>query len=122
MFATIVAKSPLVVRRAKESMNMIDPVDVKRSYRMEQGYTFELNLYGDSDELRQAFVDKRDADLRSGDELNAMSDTTRRAPQSRRRHLRPRRRGVPFAVRSVRRLQTHPRRPRCGHDAGDRAG
>ncbi|HEY1737879.1 MAG TPA: enoyl-CoA hydratase family protein [Acidimicrobiia bacterium] len=66
---TIAAKSPLVVRRAKESINMIDPVDVKRSYRMEQGYTFELNLYGDSDELRQAFVDKRDADLRSGDDL-----------------------------------------------------
>ena len=66
---TIAAKSPLVVRRAKESINMIDPVDVKRSYRMEQGYTFELNLYGDSDELRQAFVDKRDAELRPGDEL-----------------------------------------------------
>src|SRR4051812_29165436 len=66
---TIAAKSTLVVRRAKESINMIDPVDVKRSYRMEQGYTFEINLYGDSDELRQAFVDKRDADLRTGDEL-----------------------------------------------------
>jgi enoyl-CoA hydratase len=65
----IAAKSPLVVRRAKESFNMIDPVDVKRSYRMEQGYTFELNLYGDSDELRQAFVDKRDAELRSADDL-----------------------------------------------------
>jgi enoyl-CoA hydratase len=60
----IAAKSPLVMRRAKESLNMIDPVDVKRSYRMEQGYTFELNLHGDSDELRQAFVDKRAADLR----------------------------------------------------------
>ena len=42
---------------------MIDPVDVKRSYRFEQGFTFELNLWGDSDELRQAFVDKRAADL-----------------------------------------------------------
>ncbi len=65
----IAAKSPLVMRRAKESINMIDPVDVKRSYRMEQGYTFEINLYGDSDELRQAFVDKRDATLRDADEL-----------------------------------------------------
>lgn len=65
----IAAKSPLVMRRAKESINMIEPVDVKRSYRMEQGFTFEINLYGDSDELRQAFVDKRDADLRSGDAL-----------------------------------------------------
>ncbi len=59
----ITKKSPIVMRRAKESLNIIDPVDVKRSYRFEQGFTFELNLWGDSDELRQAFVDKRDADL-----------------------------------------------------------
>ena len=59
----IAEKSTLVIRRAKESLNMIDPVDVKRSYRFEQGFTFELNLFGDSDELRQAFVDKRDADV-----------------------------------------------------------
>jgi enoyl-CoA hydratase len=65
----IAAKSPLVIRRAKESLNAIDPVDVKRSYRFEQGFTFELNLWGDSDELRQAFVDKRDADLRDGADL-----------------------------------------------------
>jgi enoyl-CoA hydratase len=59
----IAKKSPIVMRRAKESLNAIDPVDVKRSYRFEQGFTFELNLWGDSDELRQAFVDKRDADV-----------------------------------------------------------
>jgi enoyl-CoA hydratase len=59
----IAEKSPLVMRRAKESLNAIDPVDVKRSYRFEQGFTFELNLWGDSDELRQAFVDKRDPEL-----------------------------------------------------------
>ena len=59
----IAAKSTLVIRRAKEALNMIDPVDVKRSYRFEQGFTFELNLQGDSDELRQAFVEKRDARL-----------------------------------------------------------
>jgi enoyl-CoA hydratase len=59
----IAKKSSLVIRRAKESLNMIDPIDVKRSYRFEQGFTFELNLWGDSDELRQAFVDKRDADV-----------------------------------------------------------
>ena len=56
----IAAKSPTVIRRAKESLNGIDPVDVKRSYRFEQGFTFELNLSGVSDEARQAFVDKRD--------------------------------------------------------------
>jgi enoyl-CoA hydratase/carnithine racemase len=65
----IAAKSPLVIRRAKESLNRIDPVDVKRSYRFEQGFTFELNLLGDSDELRQAFVDKRAAELRDTTEL-----------------------------------------------------
>jgi len=61
--AVIAAKSPLVIRKAKESLNAIDPVDVKRSYRFEQGFTFELNLWGDSDELRQAFVEGRDADV-----------------------------------------------------------
>ena len=65
----IAKKSTLVIRRAKESLNVIEPVDVKRAYRFEQGFTYELQLFGDSDELRQAFVDKRDAELRSGDEL-----------------------------------------------------
>jgi enoyl-CoA hydratase len=60
--ATIAAKSPTVMRAAKESLNGIDLWDVKRSYRFEQGFTFELNLAGVSDELRDAFVDKRDAD------------------------------------------------------------
>ena len=58
----IAEKSPTVIRAAKESLNGIDPVDVKRSYRFEQGFTFELNLAGVSDELRDAFVEKRDAD------------------------------------------------------------
>jgi enoyl-CoA hydratase len=59
---SIAAKSPTVMRAAKESLNGIDLWDVKRSYRFEQGFTFELNLSGVSDELREAFVDKRDAD------------------------------------------------------------
>jgi enoyl-CoA hydratase len=59
----IAAKSPSVIRRAKESLNGIDPIDVKRSYRFEQGFTFELNLSGVSDEARQAFVDKREAEF-----------------------------------------------------------
>jgi enoyl-CoA hydratase len=58
----IAAKSPTVMRAAKESLNGIDLWDVKRSYRFEQGFTFELNLAGVSDELRDAFVEKRDAD------------------------------------------------------------
>jgi enoyl-CoA hydratase len=60
---SIAAKSPTVIRRAKESLNGIDPIDVKRSYRFEQGFTFELNLSGVSDEARQAFVDKREAEF-----------------------------------------------------------
>jgi enoyl-CoA hydratase len=57
----IAAKSPTVIRAAKESLNGIDPIDVKRSYRYEQGFTFELNLSGVSDEARAAFVEKREA-------------------------------------------------------------
>ena len=56
----IAEKSPAVIRLAKESLNGIDPIDVKRSYRYEQGFTFELNLSGVSDEARQAFLEKRD--------------------------------------------------------------
>jgi enoyl-CoA hydratase len=56
----IAAIDPTVIRAAKASLNGIDPVDVKRSYRFEQGFTFELNLTGVSDQARDAFVEKRD--------------------------------------------------------------
>jgi enoyl-CoA hydratase len=52
----IAAKSPTVIRAAKESLNGIDLWDVKKSYRFEQGFTFELNLSGVADELRDDFV------------------------------------------------------------------
>jgi enoyl-CoA hydratase len=58
----IASKSPTVIRAAKESLNGIDLWDVKRSYRYEQGFTFELNLSGVADEHRDAFVAKRDTD------------------------------------------------------------
>ncbi len=51
----IAAKNPTVIRAAKEALNGIDPVDVKRSYRFEQGFTFELNLTGVADEVRNTF-------------------------------------------------------------------
>jgi enoyl-CoA hydratase len=57
----IAKKSPAVIRAAKQCLNGIDPIDVKRSYRFEQGFTFELNLSGVADEARDAFVEKRDA-------------------------------------------------------------
>jgi enoyl-CoA hydratase len=53
----IAAKDPQVIRLAKQSLNGIDPVDVKRSYRYEQGFTFELTLGGAGEAARQAFVD-----------------------------------------------------------------
>ncbi|MFT4128028.1 MAG: enoyl-CoA hydratase family protein [Gordonia sp. (in: high G+C Gram-positive bacteria)] len=52
----IAAKDTRVIRAAKSAINHIDPVDVKASYRLEQGYTFELNLAGIADEHRDAFV------------------------------------------------------------------
>jgi enoyl-CoA hydratase len=58
----IAAKSPTVIRAAKESLNGIDLWDVKRSYRFEQGFTFELNLSGVADEHRDAFVQGRHTD------------------------------------------------------------
>ena len=54
----IAQKSTRVIRAAKESLNGIDPVDVKRSYRFEQGFTFELNQAGEGDRARDAFVRK----------------------------------------------------------------
>ena len=52
----IAAKDTRIIRCAKEALNGIDVQDVHRSYRYEQGFTFELNLAGVSDEHRDAFV------------------------------------------------------------------
>ena len=81
----IAAKSPTVIRAAKESLNGIDPIDVKRSYRFEQGFTFELNLSGVADEHRDAFVDQ------AGDRHLEMSHG-RQADHRRRRRRRAARR------------------------------
>jgi enoyl-CoA hydratase len=54
--AEIAAHDTRVIRAAKEALNGIDPVDVNKSYRFEQGFTMELNLAGVSDELRDAFA------------------------------------------------------------------
>lgn len=52
----IAQKDTRVIRAAKEALNGIDPVDVNKSYRFEQGFTFELNLAGVADELRDEFA------------------------------------------------------------------
>jgi enoyl-CoA hydratase len=59
--AKIAGKSPRAVRLAKWSLNGIELLDVKQSYRFEQGFTFELYTSPDSQEARDAFVEKRDA-------------------------------------------------------------
>jgi enoyl-CoA hydratase len=55
----IAAKDTRVIRAAKEALNGIDVQQVHRSYRFEQGFTFELNLAGVADKHRDAFVAER---------------------------------------------------------------
>ena len=58
---SIASKSPVAMRLAKECMNGIELLDIKTSYRFEQGFTLELYTSPDSQEARSAFVEKRDA-------------------------------------------------------------
>ncbi|MFI8339732.1 enoyl-CoA hydratase family protein [Streptomyces sp. NPDC085639] len=53
--AEIARKDGYLLRLAKAAINGIDPVDVRRSYRFEQGFTFEANLSGVADRVRDAF-------------------------------------------------------------------
>ncbi|MCX4388122.1 enoyl-CoA hydratase family protein [Micromonospora peucetia] len=65
--AQIAGKDPTVIRAAKASLNGIDLWDVNRSYRFEQGFTFELNLTGVADRVRDEFAGT-DKAARSGRE------------------------------------------------------
>lgn len=60
----IAAKSPRAVRLAKWALNGIELLDIKKSYRFEQGFTFEMYMSPDSKEARAAFVEKRDASFK----------------------------------------------------------
>ncbi|MCX4822379.1 enoyl-CoA hydratase family protein [Streptomyces sp. NBC_01142] len=51
----IARKDSCLIRLAKAAINGIDPVDVRRSYRFEQGFTFEANLSGVADRVRDTF-------------------------------------------------------------------
>ncbi|MEU6178008.1 enoyl-CoA hydratase family protein [Streptomyces coeruleorubidus] len=51
----IAAKDGQLLRLAKAAVNGIDPVDVRRSYRFEQGFTFEAGLSGVADRVRAGF-------------------------------------------------------------------
>jgi enoyl-CoA hydratase len=51
----IAAKDGELLRLAKAAINGIDPVDVHRSYRFEQGFTFEASTAGVADRIRGRF-------------------------------------------------------------------
>jgi enoyl-CoA hydratase len=51
----IAAKDGELLRLAKAAINGIDPVDVRRSYRFEQGFTFEASVSGVADRVRDRF-------------------------------------------------------------------
>ncbi|KHO64231.1 enoyl-CoA hydratase family protein [Pseudomonas flexibilis] len=58
--ARIAAKSPAMIRIAKEALNGIEDGDLEAKYRWEQGFTLEAYTQPDSAETRRAFVEKRD--------------------------------------------------------------
>lgn len=57
----IAGKSPQALRLGKQALNGIELLEPKQSYRYEQGFTLELYTTPDSQEARDAFVEKRDA-------------------------------------------------------------
>jgi len=59
----IASKSPRAMKLAKWSLNGIELLDPKQSYRFEQGFTLELYQSPESQESRDAFVEKRDAEF-----------------------------------------------------------
>ena len=57
----IAAKSPAMIRIAKEALTGIEDGDLEAKYRWEQGFTLQAYMSPDSGETRSAFVEKRDA-------------------------------------------------------------
>ncbi len=57
----IAAKSPAMIRIAKEALTGIEDGDLEAKYRWEQGFTLQAYMSPDSSETRAAFVEKRDA-------------------------------------------------------------
>ncbi|WP_293861042.1 enoyl-CoA hydratase family protein [uncultured Alsobacter sp.] len=61
--AKIASKSATIIRLAKEALNGIEDGDLEHKYRWEQGFTAQAYLTAESQEARDAFVAKRDADF-----------------------------------------------------------
>ena len=59
--ARIAAKSPAMIRIAKEALNGIEDGNLEDKYRWEQGFTMQAYMSPDSTEARAAFVEKRAA-------------------------------------------------------------
>ena len=59
--AKIAAKSPAMIRIAKEALNGIEDGNLEDKYRWEQGFTLQAYMSPDSAKTREAFVAKRDA-------------------------------------------------------------
>jgi enoyl-CoA hydratase len=52
----IAQKPAAAVRFVKAALNHIDPSNLHANYRLEQGYTYQLNLMGVGDQQRDSFV------------------------------------------------------------------
>ncbi len=57
----IAAKSPAMIRIAKEALNGVEDGDLEAKYRWEQGFTLQAYMSPDSAKTREAFVEKREA-------------------------------------------------------------
>jgi enoyl-CoA hydratase len=62
--ADIASKSPIAMKLAKKALNEIEHSNVDEHYKSEQNFTLELYKSRDSQEARDAFVEKRDADFK----------------------------------------------------------
>lgn len=61
--AQIAAKSPAMIRLAKEALNGVEDGNLEDKYRWEQGFTLQAYTTKDSAETRKAFVEKREANF-----------------------------------------------------------
>ena len=61
------SKSPIAMKLAKKALNQIEHGDVDEHYKSEQNFTLELYKSKDSQEARDAFVEKRDANFNDED-------------------------------------------------------
>ena len=61
--AKIAEKSPKMIQLAKESLTGIEDGNLEDKYLAEQGFTLKAYALGDSQEARDAFVEKRDAEF-----------------------------------------------------------